>query len=400
MGGAFIAVADDATAASWNPAGLIQIERPEVSMVVSGSRRAEENLFSENSEANGVETISNASINYFSVSTPVQLWGYSLTLSLNYQRLYDFARAWDFPMTIEGTEGLNEIHQEQQVSYSQDGGLSALGLACGILITPDFSIGFALNIWDDDLTENHWEKSIVETGQGNFGRYTADFESVRHRRYSFKGLNANLGFLWSVSRKLTLGAVLKTPFRADLNHREWSYTKLNYTQPNFPADFEDEASSEEECTLHMPMSYGMGLAYRASDALTVSMDLYRTRWDDYKVENSQGRTTCPLTGKPYDESDIAPTLQVRTGAEYLLIKPRYLIPLRCGFFYDPAPAEGKPDDFFGATLGTGVTFKRFSLDVAYQYRFADDVGESILQEYGFSQDVREHTLYASVICYF
>ena len=33
MGGAFIAVADDATAASWNPAGLVQLERPELSIV-------------------------------------------------------------------------------------------------------------------------------------------------------------------------------------------------------------------------------------------------------------------------------------------------------------------------------------------------------------------------------
>ena len=31
MGGAFIAVADDATAASWNPGGLIQLETPEIS---------------------------------------------------------------------------------------------------------------------------------------------------------------------------------------------------------------------------------------------------------------------------------------------------------------------------------------------------------------------------------
>ena len=33
MGGAFIAVADDATAASWNPGGLTQLERPEISGV-------------------------------------------------------------------------------------------------------------------------------------------------------------------------------------------------------------------------------------------------------------------------------------------------------------------------------------------------------------------------------
>ncbi len=30
MGSAFIAIADDATAASWNPGGLIQLERPEL----------------------------------------------------------------------------------------------------------------------------------------------------------------------------------------------------------------------------------------------------------------------------------------------------------------------------------------------------------------------------------
>lgn len=34
MGQAFIGIADDATAASWNPAGLIQLERPEISVVV------------------------------------------------------------------------------------------------------------------------------------------------------------------------------------------------------------------------------------------------------------------------------------------------------------------------------------------------------------------------------
>ena len=33
MGSAFIAVADDATAASWNPGGLIQLEKPEISSV-------------------------------------------------------------------------------------------------------------------------------------------------------------------------------------------------------------------------------------------------------------------------------------------------------------------------------------------------------------------------------
>jgi hypothetical protein len=36
VAGAFTAVADDATAASWNPAGLIQLERPEASFMLRG----------------------------------------------------------------------------------------------------------------------------------------------------------------------------------------------------------------------------------------------------------------------------------------------------------------------------------------------------------------------------
>ena len=42
MGGAFIGIADDATAASWNPAGLIQLEKPELSIVGAYQYRKEE----------------------------------------------------------------------------------------------------------------------------------------------------------------------------------------------------------------------------------------------------------------------------------------------------------------------------------------------------------------------
>jgi hypothetical protein len=42
MGGAFIAVADDATAASWNPAGLTQLRKSELSIVYSHFSRSED----------------------------------------------------------------------------------------------------------------------------------------------------------------------------------------------------------------------------------------------------------------------------------------------------------------------------------------------------------------------
>ena len=42
MGGAFIAVADDATAASWNPAGLTQLKKPEISFAYSYFKRRDD----------------------------------------------------------------------------------------------------------------------------------------------------------------------------------------------------------------------------------------------------------------------------------------------------------------------------------------------------------------------
>ena len=45
MGGAFIGVADDATAASWNPGGLIQLETPEVSVVGAYNNRTEDTTY-------------------------------------------------------------------------------------------------------------------------------------------------------------------------------------------------------------------------------------------------------------------------------------------------------------------------------------------------------------------
>lgn len=398
MGGAFIAVADDATAASWNPAGLIQLERPEMSVVTTGFRRTEDNSFSKNPESNGAETVYKADLNYLSTATPVDLRGYSLTVALTYQRLYDFARHWTFPMSIS-TE---DASQAQRVDVSQDGSLTALGLSCCLLLTPDLSLGVTLNIWDDGLTENNWERSLSETGQGTYTEavYQADFDLYTYERYTFEGVNANLGLLWTVNKQLTLGAVLKTPFTADLDYRKRIYTKVNYTDPAFPTHFVDESTVTEHCTLTMPLSLGLGAAFRSSDALTLSMDCYATLWNSFKLKDSHGNTTSPISGRPYHESDISPTVQVRAGAEYLVILRRYLVPLRAGVFYDPAPAEGSPDDYFGAAVGAGINTNRFSLDAAYQYRFGQDVGDSILTEHGFSQDVREHTLYASLIWYF
>lgn len=395
MGSAFIAVADDATAASWNPGGLVQLGRPEVSLVTEFFHRNEDNTFGTNAEASGGQSVTENNINYFSLAYPFTLLNRNMVVSLNYQHLYDFTREWTFPL-LERSDRVSAVWD---FDYRQEGSLYAIGLAYAIQVTPRFSFGITLNFWEDWLGDNGWDQKRIQKGDGidhlDNTRFSYDYRSWN--RFSFSGFNANLGLLWNVTDKLTLGAVLKTPFTADLRHE--SGTKLSSggnDAGDWVRDFEDEE-------LDMPMSYGIGIAYRFSDHLTISADIYRTEWQDFVLRDSEGRETSPVTGRPVGESDMDAIHQVRIGGEYLFFdpkNPKYVIPVRCGLFYDPAPAEGSPDDFYGFSFGSGIVIGKFVFDIAYQYRFGKDVGTSVLQHLEFSQDVTEHTLYSSVIVHF
>ncbi|MCP4346338.1 MAG: hypothetical protein GY795_12530 [Desulfobacterales bacterium] len=374
MGGAFIGVADDATAASWNPGGLIQLKKTELSVAGASLYRTETNEFKAYPDASGRQGISGTELNYLSFAYPFNRFRRNMIVSLNYQHLFDFNREWHFPLRFSSGE--------QSIHFQQKGGLSAVGIAYCIQVTPEFSLGITLNIWKNKWSKNKWEQIEHRT------RLSDGTEFFTSNRYMFDGFNANMGMLWNIDGKLALGAVFKTPFTADLKHEVIQFSPGKYYNP-----------SENE-TLDMPMSYGIGLAYRFSDNLTISGDIYRTEWQDFVLKDSRGNNISLVTGLAAEKSNIDPACQVRIGAEYLFIREKYIIPLRCGFFYDPAPAQARPDDFFGMCFGSGISIGSYVFDFACQYRFGKDVGKSALQHMDFSQDIEEYTFYASVIYHF
>lgn len=395
MGGAFIAIADDATAASWNPGGLTQLEAPEVSIVGAYFHRTEDTTFGTNPEASGDRSVSETRLNYLSASYPCTLFDRNMVVSVNYQNLYDFSREWRFPL-FRSSETLSE---NQQIDYQQDGTLSAYGLAYAIQIAPDFSFGFTLNLWENGIYKNEWVQMVQTSESGSFHGNPFVSGSNSRDEYSFSGVNANLGILWNITSRLTLGAVYKTPFTADIK-RDFSFTSYLDFLGTPHVDSRVSTPYTDSGELTMPMSYGIGLAYRFSDQFTLAADVYRTQWGDYLYEDSKGNKTCPITGLPESRSDVDATHQVRIGAEYLFVNENHVIPLRGGIFYDPAPAQGSPDAYFGVSVGSGIAYGRFVFDLAYQFRFGDNVGGSMLQDFDFSQDVRDHTVYASMIVHF
>jgi long-subunit fatty acid transport protein len=397
MGGAFIAIADDATAASWNPAGLTHLETPEISIVGAYGFRYERFSSSSNPESNSDVHASESSINYLSASYPFNFLNKNMVVSLNYQRLYEFNRSLDYNWRISTPPLLST----QNIKYEQNGYLSALGLAYAIEVTPAISVGMTLNLWTSRLGwQNGWEADYTNHNTVTvMGLTTFDDWHINEKYSDLRGVNMNFGLLWKVNKQLTIGAVLKTPFTARFDHQYTSDRIMRDINGNIIGS--SHTSISEEVDLQMPMSYGIGFAWRFSDEFTIDLDVYRTHWSDYILTDGQGNKMSPINALPQSRSNVKDTTQVRLGGDYIFIKPHrdWTVSLRGGMFYDPEPAQEAVKDFYGFSIGTGISYKRYNFDIAYQLRWGKSV-DAYNQIPTSQADIMQHLILCSFILHF
>jgi len=398
MGGAFIAVADDATAASWNPAGLIHLEKPEISLVYSYSGRGHSYNSSTHPELTGTtHAIDLHDINYASLAYPFVLFERNMIATVNYQRLYDMNKQVNINYLWDLKDG---DFLRDSISYSQEGYLGTISPALAIQILPELYFGATVNIWDDFAGTCNWKSSYRSSGNGSLSTFPFTQSSRTDSTFEFSGLNANLGLLYTLNGRYSFGFVYKTPFSASVQKETTTSSAQGF--PSLPPQFSSEsppAKTSETITIDMPASYGFGFAYRHSDSLSFALDVYRTEWSRFAISSSTGSRTNPVTGAPLAQGTPKDTTQIRTGAEYLFIGDKTVVPLRGGFFYDPEPGKSRVDDFFGFSIGSGVAIDAYAFDISYQYRWGNRVTGDIPQA-GISSDIHQHTLMTSLIYHF
>jgi long-subunit fatty acid transport protein len=363
--------------------------------VVADTRHRRESLaFETHPEASGAKNINTFDLNFFSATLPLNLFRRNMVFSVGYQRLFDFNRHWQFLFTEEDTNA----DSHQYWDFEQEGSLSALGVSVCIQIIPQLAVGATFNRWEPGIGENRWEQNYSMTGSGTASGEKFITSLKKRESFSFSAVNANFGFYWRVADGFTLGGVVKTPVEGDVRHTYRREKTIRF--PGYPpADQKDITAYGEDEELRIPATYGAGIAWDISDEMTLSADLQYTDWQRCTYTTDRGEVNA-ITGESAEESDVSSTLQARMGAEYRLKSPKgkYVIPARAGMFYDPAPAKNNPDDFFGVSLGLGLTrINRFSLDFAYQYRFGEST--SLLPHHRLSNDVDEHSFYFSLIMY-
>lgn len=412
MGGAFIAVADDGTAASFNPAGLAQLRRSEIALVGFGDE-----LFSTVRVAGpgGQRTITDearhGAPDFAGVAIPFDLGARNLTVQLSYQRAVDLfgrgaagvvrtAPARDLldPETIDALRLAPErpVDLEADLSPTQDGAFHTLTLAAGLQATRRLSVGAALNYWVGDWNaagrRSFRYRALVRPGQPPLEvfRYQDTFE----QRQSLRGLNANFGLLLRYPR-VSVGAVARLPFTGDYDVDERIDAQAFVLgEPLGPSVGVDGGMTSR---LHWPRSLGVGVALRPFRGLTLAADYTRSHWSQAYIESVPVGTLLTERekdgqGKELPDSFLdrnffdleqasrtatTDTAQWRAGAEYLLTAlPKVVLPFRGGVFRDRSPVTdltGAVRQIDGWTVGTGLNFSRLVLDVAFERRRSDGV---------------------------
>lgn len=405
---AFIGVADDATAASHNPGGLVQLERPEVSIVGSYFVRLERQDVNQPETVVANQTLDSFHLNYLSAVYPFRFLQRSVVVSLNVQRLFDFQGVTEtttgFTIPARGT-GLLAGAGRHDVRSEQDGGLFTISPALAVQLSPSLAVGVAVNVWPK-VFDNGWEQTVHIKSSGSVfsGNRLVPFSATGmiEEDYAFAGFNVTAGFLWNISSVLSLGGVVRTPFTATVTHTQRSSLEVRLQDRAVPIS--SACSFRENLDLDMPLSYGLGLAFRLSPHLRLALDVARVHWSDFHLEASRqepadcagvlsagvpvGKGQAVLSGAGDD------TTSVRLGAEYLWVHSKVVVPLRAGVFYDPEPGEGGTDEFFGFSLGGGLAAGPFLADLAYTFR------AGTVQSQATDTSVQQHTVLVSLIYHF
>lgn len=366
LGGAFTGLADDATAAYANPAGLTILRTQELAFEVrytsfdtpfaSGGTVN----FSPFNDSGVIQDSTSDSIFEPSFAS----WTYPgdrFTFSLFYHQLASFeARYSTNPIDIS-IGGVSDFI----FGYTTDLDFSVqnFGGALGYQLSDSFSVGLSLAYSEFEID------SLTRRAQD------IQFANQQTQRGTDDDLVYTVGALWRVNPQWNLGLAYRRGGRFD-------YTAINET---LPGNSFHPNSVTVSTSFDVPDVLSAGMAFRPSDAWLITLDVnrvYYSNLSDEVVDLFSGQLS-PLT--------VDDGTEVRLGVEYAFLNMERPLFLRAGVWTDPnhrlripnANLQNCPGaDFFNCidatlfqdgqdethfSLGLGWAFPNFQVDFAADF---------------------------------
>ncbi len=379
FGGAFVALADDATAAFANPAGLVQLLRPEVS--IEGRRWSYSTPFTEGGRieglpsGNGIDTTVGlrtatseedvTGLSFLSLVYPKENWSLALFR-------HELANVEFFSETQGlfggGTDCCQTRFFDQRARNDLE--IVSYGLSVAYRISDKFDLGLGVVYYDASFDS---EATLFFADEGEPFAPTSYLpeRSLFSERIFLDDTDWALtgGFLWRLSESWNIGGVYRSAPELDLEGELTAGEAIDLGVP--PGGVLERASA----TLELPEIYGLGFAYRAPNGrLTVTF-----QWN--RVEYSNIADSLELE---FDDQTIDDVDELHLGAEYVFLQATPIIAVRLGTWWEPdhqiRATSDEPldrallprgDDEMHYSAGLGLALQSFQIDLGVD--FADRV---------------------------
>lgn len=346
IGGAFVAAADDATAAYSNPAGLAQLIAPEVSAEVrawSFTSRFTERGHAPPDELTGigVDTVrglrdgeredGTEALSFLSYTHAGGRW--AVGLYRHQLAAFEASLASEGPFVGPRSDTSRLFPARSRLSLS----IAGAGVAAGVRVGDRLYLGANVARYDfsldsrtdrffraeptgdpvgDALTGNHY-------GPADF--LPANLANVQTLRGEDEGLAFTLGLLWRIDGRWSVGSVYR-------KGPEFGFRATFVDGPKGERPGEVDPTLGGAGSFHVPDAWGLGVAFRATDSVLIALEWDRVEYSDMSDDlvNLLRAARGELDGFRIDDAD-----QLRLGVEYQALRLRRPISVRLGAWHDP-----------------------------------------------------------------
>jgi hypothetical protein len=385
LGGAFIGLADDATAAYSNPAGLTRLIAPEVSL--EGRSWRYTSLFVERGhafgEASGIGIDVVDGLHWGAMSDEAE--------GLSFLSYAHVGERWAVAVYRHELARF-QASQLSEGIFIETGGFrtsplrSRLGLeiiGAGVAgawkLSERLSLGLGVASYDFNVASKT-ERFAVRRATGDPAldvrpgyRYgPADFtpDNVRHFQTEHgadEGVGVHAGLLWRPNERWSFGAVYR-------DGPEFDFTGTFIGGPASSEPEQIDTSVGGAGMFHVPDTWGIGAALRVSDAAILTLDWHHV---DYTDVNDHLLNMIRVGRSDPENYVVDSGDEIHVGFEYVSLRVRHPLALRLGFWHDPdhkiryvgerpiALARFRPGaDELHLAGGIGLVVGRFQIDLA------------------------------------
>jgi long-chain fatty acid transport protein len=379
MGGAFLGLADDATAAYTNPAGLTQLVTPEVSAEVrhtsysipyANGGSASIGPFSDSNVRSSDSDSSKTNPSYLSVVLPHDRWSFALYRD----ELVNFSGDFSADGTILGD------NQFETFPLSAHSNLKIInyGASAAYKATDNVSLGIGLSYYDFKINTSIVRSEFDGNDQG-IPAGTPVNQQIQ--RGSDNSVGVNLGARFVLSEHLSGGLVYRQGGKFDYHA---SSTVLLTDPPTVVADL-------NKVRFKVPDEYGAGLSWHPNDNFVLNFDADFIQYSQltHGIQSLFGNDAATVS-----RLSIPNGTEYHLGGEYTFTQMAHPFSVRAGVWHDPRHSieykGADPGDDIGAlglatlfgvgkgsqthfSLGGGFAFAKFQIDAAADFSDLTDM---------------------------